>query len=91
MDRDFEATRLAKTLVWWQEPAATLAEPRKLLCQVLRIGRPEDYLAAVEIWGQERLRRALLEARPGDIDARSEHFWRLRFGLPPSPGPTAAA
>ena len=32
-DRTAEATQLARTYVWWQEPALTLAHPRKLLCR----------------------------------------------------------
>jgi hypothetical protein len=79
------AERLALTYVWWQEPAQTLATPGKLLRQILRFGRPEDYLAAVEIWGEPALRRALVEALPGEIDPKSEHFWRLRFGLTAPP------
>jgi hypothetical protein len=81
MDPTAEAERLARTYVWWQEPQMTLADPRKLLRQILRLGRPEDYVLAEEIWGAEALREALVEAQPGEIDAKSEHFWRLRFGL----------
>ena len=80
-----DAERLAATYVWWQEPERTLAAPGKLLRQILRFGRPEDYLTAVEIWGESALRQGLLEALPGEIDPKSEHFWRLRFGLTPSP------
>jgi hypothetical protein len=87
MDRPAEAERLARVYVWWQEPARALADPRKLLRQILRLGRPEDYVAAEEIWGREALRRALLEARPGEIDPKSAHFWRLRFQVGASPGP----
>ena len=90
VDHQAEATRLAKTFAWWQDAPLTLAEPRRLLCQILRYGRPEDYVAAEKIWGVEALRRALLDARPGEIDAKSEHFWRLRFGLPSSERPVAA-
>ena len=67
--------------VWWQAPETTLADPRKLLCQILRLGRSEDYLSAERLWGADALRAALLGALPGDIDPKSEHFWRLRFGL----------
>ena len=76
-----EAERLALTYVWWEEPSVVLADPGKLLRQVLRLGRPEDYVLAEEIWGREALQRALDQARCGEIDAKSEHFWRLRFGL----------
>ena len=81
MDRAAEAYQLARTYVWWQEPAVTLADPRRLLCQILRLGRPEDYVAAEEIWGREAIRQALIEARRGEIDPKSDHFWRMRFGV----------
>ena len=81
MDRAADAERLARTYVWWQEPALTLAETSRLLRQILRFGRPEDYVLAEQIGGEEALRSALIEARPGEIDAKSEHFWRLRFRL----------
>ncbi|MGH7899737.1 MAG: PQQ-binding-like beta-propeller repeat protein, partial [Candidatus Binatia bacterium] len=81
MDRRAEAIRLARTYVWWQGPSMTLADPRRLLCQILRLGRPEDYVTAEILWGENALRQALVEARRGEIDAKSEHFWRLRFGL----------
>ena len=83
MEHRTEALRLAKTYVWWQEPAVTLADPRRLLCQILRFGRPEDYVVAEAIWGQEAFRKALIAALPGEIDPKSEHFWRLHFGLQP--------
>ena len=73
--------RLARTYVWWQAPEITLRDPHKLLCQILRYGRPEDYVAAVEIWGAAALRTALLGARRGEIDAKSAHFWRLYLGV----------
>lgn len=81
MTDDSEAQRLARTYVWWQSPETTLKDPRKLLCQILRLGRSEDYLEAVRLWGIGALRDALLGALPGDIDPKSQHFWRLRFGL----------
>jgi hypothetical protein len=77
MDRAAEANRLARTHVWWQDPDVTLAEPRRLRCQILKLGRPEDDVVAESLWGREALRRALLEAGPGEIDAKSDR--------PPSP------
>jgi hypothetical protein len=70
--------RLARTYVWWQAPQITLRDPHKLLCQILRYGRPEDYVAAVDLWGIGALRAALLAARRSEIDA---HFWKLYLGV----------
>jgi hypothetical protein len=86
-----DALRLARTYVWWQDEATTLSDPGKLLRQILSLGRAEDYVAAVEIWGEAALRQALIEAGPGEIDPKSDHFWRLRFGLPATNATNAAA
>ena len=88
VDRTVEANRLARTYVWWQDPAVTLADPRRLLRQILKLGRPEDFVAAEEIWSREALRRALLDAAPGEIDSKSERFWRLHFGLADDAAPS---
>lgn len=85
MSRDAAAERLARTFVWWQDAETTLASPRKLLCQILRFGRDEDYLLAERLWGREALREALLQARRGEIDPKSANFWRLRFSIEASP------
>ncbi len=81
MSNDTEAIRLARTYVWWQEPAATLVAPHTLLCQILKLGRTEDFVAAENIWGRAALLDALQSARHGEIDPKSEHFWRLWFRL----------
>ena len=85
MIRAEDVERLARAYVWWQEPERTLSEPAKLLRQILRLGRAEDYVLAERVWGVEALRRALVDALPGEIDPKSEHFWRLRFGLEETP------
>jgi len=87
VDRRDEAERLARVYVWWQEPALAVAAPQRLLRQILRLGRPEDYVLAEEIWGRAALRQAFLDAGPGEIDRKSARFWRLRFELPESTGP----
>jgi hypothetical protein len=63
---DPAAQRLARVYVWWQPAETTLADPRKLLCQILRLGRAEDYLEAERLWGVEALRaRVAAEKRDG--------------------------
>jgi hypothetical protein len=76
------AIRLARRYVWWQEPAETLAEVHRLLCQIMALGTPEDYAAAVKLWGRDAFREALVSAPPGAMDDRSFYFWRRHFGLP---------
>jgi len=71
VDRAADAERLARTCVWWQESALPLAETSRLLRQILRFGRPENYVLAEQIWGEEALRSALT-------------FWEQHLGtIPP--------
>jgi hypothetical protein len=75
------AEELARRYVWWEAPSRTLAEPRKLLCQILKMGTAEDYLAALAIWGEDSFRDALRNALPGAIDDRSWAFWHRYYGM----------
>ena len=74
-----EAERLARTYVWWQSPETTLREPRRLLSQILEMGRQEDFVAAQNLWGRAALRDALLTAKHGEISAKSRNFWQAWF------------
>jgi hypothetical protein len=78
---------LARRYVWWQPPSQTLVDPAKLLCQILNIGTAEDYIAALEIWGEEAFRAALRSAPPGALDERFWAFWHRYYGMeiPPPP------
>jgi len=79
------ARTLAKRYVWWQLPEETLAEIPRLLQQIMRLGTPGDYAAAVELWGRDAFFAALVAAAPGALDERSWYFWRRHFGLPEAP------
>jgi hypothetical protein len=81
------ARALARRYVWWQAPEETLADVPQLLRQIMRLGTPSDYAAAVEIWGRDVFRDALVTAPAGALDERSWYFWRRHFGLPEAPPP----
>ena len=81
------AERLARRYRWWEPASDTLRTPTKLLCQILNMGTAEDYLAALEIWGEEAFRDALQNAPPGALDDRSWAFWHRYYGLPMKPPP----
>jgi hypothetical protein len=82
-----EAARLAHRYSWWQEPQDTLAELEHLLCHIMGRATPEDYTAALRLWGRERFRAALEHALAGWMDDRSWYFWRRHFQLPEIPPP----
>lgn len=87
MDSD-PARRLAQRYLWWQTPEETLAEIPRLLQQIMQLGTPEDYRIALELWGRDAFRAALIGSPPGVLDDRSWTFWRRHFGLPETPPPT---
>lgn len=81
------ARALAQRYVWWQSTEETLVDVPRLLRQIMRLGTPGDYAAAVRLWGREAFREALVAAPPGALDDRSWYFWRRHFGLPEAPPP----
>ena len=81
------AERLAARYVWWQPVAETLAERRKLLFAIMRLGTATDYVVARDIFGEEAFEEALRTAGPGDLDERSWTFWHRHFGREPRPCP----
>ncbi len=81
------ARALARRYVWWQSTEETLVDVPRLLRQIMRLGTPGDYAAAVRLWGREAFREALVAAPPGALDDRSWYFWRRHFGLPEVPPP----
>ena len=83
-----EALRLARRYIWWQEPNETLEDSARLLCQIMARATPEDYVAALRVWGRPAIREALQHALPGWIDDRSWYFWRRHFQLQELPPPT---
>lgn len=94
MDSDQTATAnaaaaelLAARYVWWQPVTETLAERRKLLRAIMRLGTAADYVVARDLFGEAAFEEALRTAGPGDLDARSWYFWHRHFGREPGPYP----
>ena len=81
------ARAIARRYVWWQSTEETLVDVPRLLRQIMRLGTPGDYAAAVRLWGREAFREALVAAPPGALDDRSWYFWRRHFDLPEAPPP----
>jgi len=72
----------AKKLMWWQESTVSLAQPPRLIMQVMTLGTWRDVQAVSEAFGWEAFREALLKAEPGIFDERSWAYWHAVFGLP---------
>ena len=87
MDPEFR--RIASRVVWWEPPDAVIAREEDFIGRAMALGSWEDVAILQRVYGDTRLRAALLHASPGVFDPRSWHYWhhRLRLG-PAGPLPT---
>lgn len=79
---------VARRLIWWQDANASLAQPERLIAQVMTLGTWEDVELIREVYGEDALRAVLATPPPGVFDARSWSYWHVRFGwrqIPPLP------
>jgi hypothetical protein len=80
---------VARRLLWWKSPAEALADPRRLLAQVMALGTPEDLAAARRHFPDDAFRAVLADPPPGVFDPRSWAYWHLMLDLGPAPAPPA--
>jgi len=83
--------RMAQRYIWWQPPEASVADPRRVIAQVMDIGTIEDIQALARAIGRNTLTGVLKQARPGWFRPRSWAFWHTALGrttagrIPPIP------
>ena len=86
-----DLTHFAGKYIWWMTPQEAAADPHRVIAQVMNIGTFEDATALRALVGDEQLKQAVLEARPGEFSERSWHYWHKVLGvcrfdkLPPLP------
>jgi len=83
-----ETLRVARRVIWFEEPERALAHPIRFLAHVMVYGTAEDLLALKGIIDNSDYREALDRAPPGIFDARSWAYWNLICGrrrAPPLP------
>jgi hypothetical protein len=80
-----ELLRLARRVVWFEEPEQALANPVQFLAHVMVFGTVEDLAALRDIGGKNDYRAVLEHAPPGVFDARSWAYWNLACGRCPTP------
>jgi len=71
---------IARRLVWWQEPARTLARPLDLVARVMAGGSLDDVRDTERAYGRASFSRAMDAAAPGVFDRRSWSYWLLVLG-----------
>lgn len=72
-----DLSQLARKYIWWWPPGAPVADPHRVIAQVMDIGTFEDVQQLRRLVGDEELKRALREARPGEFSERSWWYWHL--------------
>jgi len=80
-----ELLRVARRVIWFEEPVRALADPLQFLAHVMVFGMVEDLKALRGIVGTEDYREVLEHAPPGIFDARSWSYWNLVCDRHPAP------
>ena len=73
--------RMAQRYIWWQPPDVSVADPRRVIAQVMDVGTFEDIQALAKAVGRTTLTGVLKQARPGWFRPRSWAFWHTALGL----------
>ena len=80
-----ELLRVARRVIWFEEPERALADPVQFLAHVMVFGSVEDLKALRGRVGKDDYREVLEQAPPGIFDARSWAYWNLVCGCRPAP------
>lgn len=80
-----ELLAIAKRVIWFEPPAAALANPTQLIAYAARYATAEDMARLRKYMSDDASRWALDHAPPGVIDARSWCYWNAILGRYPAP------
>lgn len=79
-----ELLRVARRVIWFEEPEQALADPLQFLAHVMVFGSIADLHALRGIIGLDEYREVLEHAPPGVFDPRSWAYWNLVCGRHPA-------
>jgi len=82
MSNQDQLKQFAAKLIWWEPAEASLANPRRLLGQVMARGDWPETVAFKKAFGWEAFRDALVNAEPGVFDPKCWNMWHHFFRLP---------
>lgn len=71
----------ARKYVWWKTPQEAVANPERVLAQVMNIGDYADVQQLAAQVGDEVLRDVLRHAQAGQFNERSWAYWHYRLGV----------
>lgn len=73
--------RLASLYIWWKTPDEALAQPERVMAQVMNLGDYADVQLLAQQVGDGALREVIAHAQAGQFNARSWAYWHYRLGL----------
>jgi hypothetical protein len=83
-----DTERVARRVVWFEPPAAALADPVRFMAYAMSYATHDDMTVIRRYVSDDDFREALDRAPPGIIDPRSWAYWNSKFGrFPPPPMP----
>lgn len=71
----------ARRYIWWKSAAEALAQPRRVIAQVMNLGDHRDVEALARIVGEGVLRDVLEHAVAGQFGERAWAYWHYRLGV----------
>ena len=77
----------AKRLIWWMSPDEALAQPMRLLAQIMNIGTLDDLRLLQEEFSDKELEDILRHAPPGILSAQAVRFWQVVLHTEAAPAP----
>ncbi len=72
---------LASRYIWWKAPAEAVAQPERVIAQVMNLGDHRDVEEMAKLVGDGVLRDVLTHAQAGQFGERAWAYWHYRLGL----------
>ncbi|MHB1712260.1 MAG: hypothetical protein ACYCV7_12790 [Acidimicrobiales bacterium] len=69
--------------IWWEPVEIAVAEPERLIAQVMDLGDWDDECDVEDAFDQAALRDVLANAQAGWFRPKSWSFWHYRLGITP--------
>ena len=80
-----EILKVAEHVVWFKPPEEAIEDTPHFLAHLMTFGALEDILTMLKYLSLDDFRKALEQAPPGIIDARSWNYWNIVTGRVPVP------
>ena len=77
--------KVARRVVWFEPPEATIEQPKRFLAYLMTYGTWEEVLVAKKYFSDQEFESVLVDPSPGIFDVRSWNYWNLLYNHDPVP------